>query len=86
MEDQASTSKDALDDYDWQELENRFAGKMMECQRKEKELAKEFAEWLEVCSFNFRFYLAITFPAASQYLTWKKYLWPMVVDNALETL
>lgn len=55
MEDQTSTSKDALEDYDWQELENRFAGKMMECQRKEQELAKEFAEWVEVCFLSLKF-------------------------------
>ena len=50
MEDQATTSKDALEDYDWQELEDRFAAKMIECQKKEEELGKEFAQWLEVCS------------------------------------
>lgn len=50
MEDQAVTSKAALEDYDWQELEDRFAAKMLECQKKEEELGKEFAQWLEVCS------------------------------------
>ena len=50
MEDQATNSKDALEDYDWQELEDRFAAKMIECQKREEELGKEFAQWLEVCS------------------------------------
>ena len=50
MEDQTTTSKDALEAYDWQELEDRFAAKMIECQKKEEELGKEFAEWLQVRS------------------------------------
>ena len=40
---------DVLDDYDWQELEERFGAKMRECEAREEELGREFKEWVEVC-------------------------------------
>ena len=66
MEDQATHSKHALEDYDWQELEDRFAAKMIECQKREDELGKEFAQWLEVCS-SCQLLLSYTRPCLSHF-------------------
>lgn len=46
---QQGNPRDALDDYDWQELEERFAARMKECEAREEELGREFKEWVEVC-------------------------------------
>lgn len=43
-------SKEPLEDFDWDDLEERFCRKMEECGEVEKELEGEFGEWLEVCS------------------------------------
>ncbi|KAL8784460.1 MAG: hypothetical protein Q9195_009037 [Heterodermia aff. obscurata] len=42
------TSKDALSPQDWTDLEARFGARMRECQAREEELGREFAEWVEV--------------------------------------
>lgn len=47
--DQLGNPRDALDDYNWQELEERFAARMRECEARETELGREFREWVEVC-------------------------------------
>ena len=47
--DQLGSPRDALDDYDWHELEERFAARMKECEAREEELGREFKEWVEVC-------------------------------------
>ena len=41
-------SKEPLDEFDWDDLEERFCMKMEECGKVEKELEEEFGEWLEV--------------------------------------
>ncbi|KAA6415890.1 MAG: hypothetical protein FRX48_00609 [Lasallia pustulata] len=40
--------KDRIDDFDWDELEMRFQGKMAECKHVEEEIYKEFNNLLEV--------------------------------------
>ena len=47
---QVGSSKEALEEYSWSDLEERFAAKMRECEAKEEELGREFREWVEVCS------------------------------------
>ena len=53
-ETQVNDSKKPLEDFDWDDLEERFCKKMEECGKVEKELEEEFAEWIEVrlCSFS----------------------------------
>ena len=46
---QAGDSKEPLEDFDWNGLEERFCKKMEECGKVEKELEGEFNEWLQVC-------------------------------------
>ena len=46
---QVGDSKEPLDDFDWDDLEERFHQKMAECGKVEKELEGEFNEWLQVC-------------------------------------
>ena len=48
MDTQLGNSRDALEPHDWDELEERFTAKMKECQEREEELGREFAEWVEV--------------------------------------
>lgn len=43
------SSKDPLEDYAWEDLEQRFAAKMEECRKNEEALGQEFSEWLKVC-------------------------------------
>lgn len=43
-------SKTPLEPYEWNELLQRFQGKMQDCSQREEELEKEFAEWIAVCS------------------------------------
>ena len=47
---QVGDSKEPLEDFDWEDLEERFCRKMEECGKVEKELETEFGEWQEVCS------------------------------------
>ena len=49
VESQLGNSRDSLEDFGWEELQERFAKKMEECEKREEELGKEFKEWLEVC-------------------------------------
>ena len=48
MDVQLGNPRDALEPLDWQDMEERFAARMKECQAKEEELGREFAEWVEV--------------------------------------
>ena len=41
-------SKEPLDSYGWEELEQRFAARMEECKKNEEALGQEFGEWLKV--------------------------------------
>lgn len=43
-------SKLPLEDFDWDDIEERFCRKMEEFAKTEKELDEEFGEWLQVCS------------------------------------
>lgn len=44
-------SKDALEAYDWDELEERFHAKMEVCAKREEGIQEEFNELLEVSQF-----------------------------------
>ncbi len=46
---QVGDSKEPLDEFDWDNLEERFCTKMEECAKSEKALEVEFGEWLQVC-------------------------------------
>lgn len=46
---QVADTKEPLEDFDWDDLEERFCRKMEECAKAEKELEDEFGEWLQVC-------------------------------------
>ena len=48
MDVELGNSRDALEPHDWEELQERFAAKMKECQARELELGREFQEWVEV--------------------------------------
>ena len=50
MDAQLGNPRDPLDPQDWEELEERFATRMKECQAREEELRREFGEWVEVRS------------------------------------
>lgn len=41
-------SKDALEEFDWAELEDRFCAAMDKFKKTEAEIGEEFKEWLEV--------------------------------------
>ena len=55
--DQLGSPRDGLDDYDWQELEERLAARMKECEAREEELGREFKEWVQVCWCDMIFFL-----------------------------
>ncbi|MCJ1455944.1 hypothetical protein MMC28_006301 [Mycoblastus sanguinarius] len=59
-------SKEALEAYDWDDLEARFNAKMAECAKREWEIEDEFREWLEVTS-NFSSYDLLFVPACDGY-------------------
>ncbi|KAL8646570.1 MAG: hypothetical protein Q9226_006804, partial [Calogaya cf. arnoldii] len=40
--------KESLEPFGWDDLEQRFAQKMDECQKKEAEIEQEFKEWCQV--------------------------------------
>lgn len=40
--------REALEDYDWDDLEARFHAEMEKCRKAEEEIGKEFKEWLAV--------------------------------------
>ena len=63
MDVQLGNSRDALEPHDWEELEERFAAKMKECQARELELGREFQEWVEVRGF-LKFYFLLS-PASA---------------------
>lgn len=68
---QLGNSKDALESYDWQELEDRFAAKMKECQKREEELGREFRQWIEVgASIFYRLFSLIRLPNGDKYPPW----------------
>ena len=41
--------RDVMDEYGWDDLEERFLARMGECRKKEEEINMEFREWLKVC-------------------------------------
>lgn len=45
--------KEPIDDFDWDELEKRFHGKMTECKHVEEEIYEEFNNLLEVSPSSF---------------------------------
>lgn len=45
--------KELLEPFGWDDLEERFAQKMEECQRQEAEIEQEFREWCQVSSLFF---------------------------------
>lgn len=47
-EEPVPSSKEPLDDYSWEDLEQRFASKMVECTKSEETLGQEFNELLKV--------------------------------------
>ncbi|MCJ1228400.1 hypothetical protein MMC12_005061 [Toensbergia leucococca] len=40
--------RDVMDEYGWDDLEERFLARMGECRKKEEEINMEFREWLKV--------------------------------------
>ena len=56
MDAQLGNPRDQLEPQDWEELEERFAARMKECQAREEELGREFGEWVEVRSGLSTFY------------------------------
>ena len=49
-----SDPKEPLENFGWDDLEERFCKKMEECEKAEKELEGEFNEWLQVCQGPYR--------------------------------
>lgn len=50
MEEEPIDPKELLEPFGWDDLEERFAEKMEECQRQEAEIEQEFREWCQVIS------------------------------------
>lgn len=63
-----SDPKEPIDDFDWDELEKRFHGKMIECRHVEEEIYEEFNNLLEVSHRNFCF--MVTINAMQVYNAW----------------